>query len=806
MMSPISSPHRRCHAERTRSCLGWLAVAGLCSLGPLLRQDHGHWLEGEWARALGQGTTLVAILVLLSALPLVIPGRGWGRCAASWALYILTLAACLWPLDTVLRAAEARGYGIPALSSVATLLLQLLDLPVTSSNGLLHIRAHEGLISFAPTSDKLALRESAALLLAFTLWFWLGTVRRRWKLLLGFAVLLFVLITLRYGFLVGWFASLDKALVPSHPPHYRLFWSPLAIFPFLGVAALAVALRVRRAPGVRWNGVALPRRLMIVAGLAGACLGFGAVFEDPGTTQRGRVLVDDRFGDHWEPAARLLDTQWYGDYSTYSFSSLVEMLSRRFTVRVNAGEAYGDTLLDSTDVLILKTPTRPIPDEERQAIQRFVERGGGLLVIGDHTNLLGMGTHLNRIVAPYGIRFRYDSVSDERGLFSEYRAPLLGAHPIEAGLRHFQFMTSCSVAVRAGARPCLIVGSSIGDPADYANSSHFGLRGADPREAHGVIALAAVAQAKEGRVAAFTDSTVFSSFDLFKRDHERLALNLVNWLNHRRSLAAWLPSLTVLAGLLLIGRTLAARVARAGGTRAGLLLLLASAGGGGGAYLAQFLSSLAYEVPPARVPPPHVTFLWEGGYCAFPPVLGGLGDLPLDATFDTLFTTTQRLGLEPRVAYRYEDALEGSDALAVINPLDDPPQSMLDAVVPWCDEGGKLIIIDSEKHAQTSAAPRWLERFQIDLSSCGAEHPHFHVSGMSALELAAPELSAFERAHGKGKVVFVVGADSLTREGLGHCFRVPGRSTARLYESVFHLLRDTCGLTAGDRRTYGILD
>ena len=73
---------------------------------------------------------------------------------------------------------------------------------------------------------------------------------------------------------------------------------------------------------------------------------------------------------------------------------------------------YDDELLSGYDVLILKTPEEPIPDAEIAAIDRFVRRGGGLLLVGDHTNLLGMGTHLNALSARHGIRFRYDSVSD----------------------------------------------------------------------------------------------------------------------------------------------------------------------------------------------------------------------------------------------------------------------------------------------------------------------------------------------------------------------------------------------------------
>jgi uncharacterized membrane protein len=76
---------------------------------------------------------------------------------------------------------------------------------------------------------------------------------------------------------------------------------------------------------------------------------------------------------------------------------LAEWLGKWFSVDVNTTRPYDDQLLSTYDVLVLKTPEEAIPDEEVAAIDRFVHRGGGLLLVGDHTNLLGMGTHLNSL-------------------------------------------------------------------------------------------------------------------------------------------------------------------------------------------------------------------------------------------------------------------------------------------------------------------------------------------------------------------------------------------------------------------------
>ena len=161
----------------------------------------------------------------------------------------------------------------------------------------------------------------------------------------------------------------------------------------------------------------------------GAATGFAWSFVPPGNEKAGRILIDDRFCGIWEPTARQLDTEWYGDFPTYSFTSLAEWLGKWYSVDANTTRPYDDELLSHYDVLIIKTPEEPIPDAETAAIERFVRRGGGLLLVGDHTNLLGMGTHLNALSAKHGIQFRYDSVSDGlTGGFVNCSPPSIGRH------------------------------------------------------------------------------------------------------------------------------------------------------------------------------------------------------------------------------------------------------------------------------------------------------------------------------------------------------------------------------------------
>ncbi len=48
-------------------------------------------------------------------------------------------------------------------------------------------------------------------------------------------------------------------------------------------------------------------------------------------------------------------------------------------------------------MLIIKTPTARYSADEVTAIVNYVQHGGSLLLIGDHTNVFNMNTYLNDI-------------------------------------------------------------------------------------------------------------------------------------------------------------------------------------------------------------------------------------------------------------------------------------------------------------------------------------------------------------------------------------------------------------------------
>jgi hypothetical protein len=200
---------------------------------------------------------------------------------------------------------------------------------------------------------------------------------------------------------------------------------------------------------------------------------------------------------------------------------------------VNVSRVYDDRLLKEFDVLVIKTPTKDFDVREKESILRFVAEGGGLLLIGDHTNLAGSSARLNDFATVAGMRFRFDSVMDSQtGGYSYYPEPATVKHP--ASVRYgMEFMTSCSLALRHDAVPLLSVKNQVRQGHDYSNNSYFGLRNSDPQMDCGQIVISAVGRYGKGSIICFADSTVLSSFGVFAFQRAEMLNDFVMHLNRR---------------------------------------------------------------------------------------------------------------------------------------------------------------------------------------------------------------------------------------------------------------------------------
>ena len=168
------------------------------------------------------------------------------------------------------------------------------------------------------------------------------------------------------------------------------------------------------------------------------------------------------------------------------------------------------------DIFVFACPDGSrLSKNEIEAIINFVERGGGLMVIGNAGGDRGLRTNMNEILNKFGIDMLSDQVKDE--VNNEFNMP---THPIVKDIKQHPISQGVAeIVIVAGAS---VRGSSNMQGVCYTSPS------AEPPNAPVVIA----GEYKSGRVVAVGSYRLFSNYGagLSLRNNKTFALNAFKWL------------------------------------------------------------------------------------------------------------------------------------------------------------------------------------------------------------------------------------------------------------------------------------
>jgi len=770
---------------------------------------------GVWISAIIVATCVGATLAARSSMRRSIPLLSrWVLVFASMFVFV---CGSSFLLDCKLKELESRTFELRFLSSIASAVLESIGLECHSSEGILYVSHPEGLVGITPTFEKCAARVTALWCYSYVAVAWLLHGRRAWISILVSVIVSVIGVT-------GWFViglcfltGIKDILASSYPSKISYLWNPYFVVLYLallslGAHAISVALKLSTRLGGKLRARSRSGVLITVSSaviLTGSIL-LQVGFITPGMPRSGRILIDDLHSEYWEQSARRLSIDWFGDFSTYNYNALAQHLGQYFQVSINVNVSLAEPrILDECDVLILKTPTRPYSDLEIRAVRKFVEKGGGLLLIGDHTNLLWMGANLNSLIRETGLNFRYDMLARASdGGFNEYVASnILPIHPALEGVPELEWMTSCTIDPGPKGRVIMAVPDAVRHPNDYGNSSYFGPLGHDPRYEVGNHVVMAEVPLGRGTVVAVADSTPFSTFSYYMYSHDQLILSTVNRLNRSEYGGEGIRILLGISSLLAVSVLLLSLNA------AGLYLLPWLCIGGmmgwlGGFKLQEALVQKSFKVPERHSRPPLVTFLHGGTWSAYPPTLGGVGDTPSEAVFDTLYCIPVKLGWESRLVRNRVEAFRGSSsAVVIVNPTVDEESTNVDAAVSYVSNGGTLVILDRIQHHEGSISSQYLSAFGIALTTHHRrEGVSWQVSGMQMLGKPEGDLTAWVKKAGKGQVAFVYESDMLSRAGIGHNFTYPGSAEESRIKFFARLLKDDLHLGRPVQPNYKIIE
>ena len=517
---------------------------------------------------------------------------------------------------------------------------------------------------------------------------------RTWKGISRLVLSILIWLPIRAGLLLGIF--IHRALRTEYDASLdlmQIFWNPwMPLILLAGLVMLAVRLVPCGSEGKAVSSATdqAPTRRTVLGiaafGIGVWLLTLSLVWDPPGPRKAGRVIMDEH-RSQWERTDRPFDTTWYGHESGYNYACIYDYCSRFYEMSRLEKDVDANTLA-SADVLIVKVPTARYDPREVQAIKDFVRRGGGLMLVGEHTNVFNIGVHINDIARQFGFVFRADCLFEIDTIFEQSYEPAWVPHPIVQDIPSLDFAVSCSVAPGVSAGKAVIRSTGLKNlTADY-HASNFYPQVQDRAEMrYGAFIQLWARRYGKGRVVAFTDSTIYSNFAAFEEGKSELMLGMIEWLNHRNGPMDPRPWLGIIGiGALGTGLWLARRNRACWVCVIGIGL---AAWAGAGAEARQ-LHHAAMSLPKPVRPYTHVVI--DRTVCKGPLSKSGFIAGPKDGfgIFERWilrlgYFTSRRSGSE---AFR-------GDALVFFYPTGAVTEDFRTRLVDYVRSGGKVLILDS---------------------------------------------------------------------------------------------------------------
>ena len=642
------------------------------------------------------------------------------------ALLVGAMLAAQAPLRHLADVVSARSSFGPPINRLTYLVLGYLGVPVTFDGAMPHVRTMRFLFGLPASWERIGLvvllNVLAGGLIVTALFVPSGRRLRAagWLVVTtaAYFVLRYVVVVVAFVnamYLVDYFSEQYKMWIFWHPLVMAATLAPLVwvlgrLLPLDGSVDASGAFaacwgdwRHRAAAGT--IGVAA----LLAVGIAG--------YHDPGARKPGRLMMDETHSG-WEKATRPYDETWYGNESGYNYYCASQLLGHYYDFELNTERDLTRDYLKQFDVALLKNPTVPYSGEEERALVEFVRNGGGVFLMGEHTNVFGTTHPLNQLAKRFGFFFRYDCVFDiERKFEQFYQAPRLLRHPAIANMDEFLFATSCSIEpTRYGVDNVILGHGAYSLPIQYASGNFYPQVNFHSDMQFGTVSQMVAATHGRGRVIGFSDSTCFSNFSCQNPSKPELLLSSVEWLN-RSNRFTWLPSV-MWAGLV-VAMVASVALLRAAWPTAGvglvsLALAMGLAAVGAEAFTSYSLRTYAPREPVVK-PLVAVAFDREHADFAFP--LRGFVPPEDNERAYTIFyqwvlrlsngkAGQERIGYYPFMRYTLRDTLAtaGAGGLAVIiRPRLAFQEPEVAEIKEFLETGGKLLVLDGPENKVSSA-------------------------------------------------------------------------------------------------------
>jgi hypothetical protein len=271
---------------------------------------------------------------------------------------------------------------------------------------------------------------------------------------------------------------------------------------------------------------------------------FAGVCQPHGDAAGAWILVDDVHSVKQHPSMHLQrdDYEYQGMHGFHRLFAHMEHNGYVWAdVSTRTDGLIDDDVLAGFDVFFINLVSDDRPnftDAEIVAILRYVEHGGGLFVIADHTNVYDHAARLNPLLVPMGVEVLYSTAMDPDPYFgigggAWVKIRTFGDHPINAGVHVASFQTGGVLETEHG----VAFLSEGGFADDWINTDEnpgfYGNWRLDPGEPSGALPVISANEFGDGRLVVVADQNIFGDEWLYVAHNFELASNIFEWLARR---------------------------------------------------------------------------------------------------------------------------------------------------------------------------------------------------------------------------------------------------------------------------------
>jgi hypothetical protein len=354
----------------------------------------------------------------------------------------------------------------------------------------------------------------------------------------------------------------------------------------------------------------------------------------------------------------------------------------------------------------------------------------------------------------------------------------------------------------------------INEPGTYSTENFFSESIATTESEFGYFLQSVALKYGKGRVVAFTDSTVFSSFSVFTDGYQAYSLGVFDYLN-RENVYTYINTLFLGFGIVSLILLIYSIRKEHKLKIASLFLFIGLLSFSTATPIFSYINTVNYQLPPSHTDFTQVCFVQEHSNIK----ISLEPNLILEKEeheFGTFFIWTQRIGYVPSVETMLDDAVQKADIIVFINPIKTFSDKDIDLISSFIENGGKMLVMDSITNS-LSTTNELISNFGMWINKKSDNHqlfdniteisennskgnilsPYLSISGGEKIivddrnETQISVMNFYNELTGKnGTVVVAVDSYTFRDQNMGGVFTEPNDVQLDLYDTEFFIFEE----------------